>query len=46
MYQKNQHPIVACFDGLLDIRDTIWRYLKENRMTPVGILRTIARSIQ
>jgi FkbM family methyltransferase len=36
MYQKNQHPIVACFDGLLDIRDTIWRYLKENPNDPGG----------
>lgn len=30
MNQQNPHPGVACFDGLLGIRGTIRRYLKDN----------------
>jgi FkbM family methyltransferase len=36
MKQQNPHPVVACFDGLLNIRDTIRRYVKENPNDPVG----------
>ena len=34
MNQKNAHPVVACFNGLLGIRDTIRSYLKDNSNDP------------
>jgi FkbM family methyltransferase len=30
MNQQSQHPLVACFDGLLGIRETIRRYVMQN----------------
>jgi FkbM family methyltransferase len=30
MSQQNTHPAVACFDGILSIRNTMRRYVKEN----------------
>jgi FkbM family methyltransferase len=36
MNQQKPHPVVACFDGLLGIRDTIRRYVKENPNDPAG----------
>lgn len=30
MNPQNPHPVVACFDGLLGVRDTILRYVKDN----------------
>jgi FkbM family methyltransferase len=36
MNQQNPHPVVACFDGLLGIRDTVRRYAKENPNDPGG----------
>jgi FkbM family methyltransferase len=37
MNQKTQHPVVACFDGLLGIRSTIQRYVKTNPRELVGL---------
>ena len=36
MNQQKPHPFVACFDGLLGIRDTARRYVKENPNDPGG----------
>jgi len=30
MNEQSQHPVVACFDGLLGIRETIRRYVMQN----------------
>ena len=37
MNQKTQHPVVACFDGLLGIRAAIQRYVKANPRELVGL---------
>jgi FkbM family methyltransferase len=37
MNQKTQHPVVACFDGLLGVRATIQRYVKVNPRELVGL---------
>jgi len=36
MNQQQPHPVVACFDGLLGIRHTVQRYVKENPNDPAG----------
>jgi FkbM family methyltransferase len=36
MSQQNPYPVIACFDGLLGIRDAIRRYVKENPADPGG----------
>jgi FkbM family methyltransferase len=36
MNQQSPHPVIACFDGLLGIRDTVRHYLKDNPNDPRG----------
>jgi FkbM family methyltransferase len=44
MNQQNPHPVVACFDGLLGVRDNIRLYVKKNPNELGGLFTTFCAS--